>query len=509
VDTAGKAVPEALVNVSVVADSAQTSTPGPEPGADQQATDSAGRFTFRGLPVGTATLRAFASGYRATEKTNLEVAAGEPRQGVELVLEPGAALAGAVRAPDGTAASGARVTLARTNAGDRTTVATTLADAGGSFRLEGLEPGPLEVVAEHPRYRRTVQRTALTVGVNSIEIVLREGLSIAGSVVDERGAPVAGAELTAGETGAAAARTTRSGADGSFRLSGLESGPVELSARASGFVPARRNVELGDTPIAGLEVMLADGGAVHGRLLGIGAAEPGRLEIAAFTAEHGTVSGRVSGSDYRIEGLAPGDWTVVASIAPGARQARATAHVEPEGEAEVDLDFGDNLVLAGRVRMNGSPLAGAPIELLGLAGQGAATSITGGAGEFEFSGVAAGPYSLRLRERESGLAHEETLELSESRRLDVDLVTARISGQALAADGSGPLAGASVFLQPLTGSGERLGTRTDSVGAFSFPRVPAGQYLLAVRVQERVALERRLSVEGGADQDLLLALTPR
>lgn len=198
----------------------------------------------------------------------------------------------------------------------------------------------------------------------------------------------------------------------------------------------------------------------------------------------------------------------MASVAPGARQAHGLVRLAEDGEEELDLDFGGGLRLTGHLRMASQPLAGAEVMLLGLAGQGMAEASTGPDGNFEIPGLAAGAYRLRFEQPMSGLSYEQTLELTADRDLELDLASNRVSGQVLAADGSGPVAEARVTLEPLTGGpGATAFTVTDSTGFFLLPLVPQGEYRLKVQKQGFSPLDRSLSVVAGAPAELSLLLS--
>ena len=520
VDGTGRGVGEAVVLATAdagpagadAADPADTETEAGE----QQTTEPDGRFTIRGLPAGTVSLRATAPGFREARLVGLEIAPDAPLEGLELALEEAAVLAGTVRDADGAPLPGARVSLARGEAADGP-FAAAVADDAGAFRLEGLEPGPARAEAEHPGHRRAARSLDLAPGENRADLVLEQGLAVAGRVVDDAGAPVAGVEVAVeAAPGARGDRSTTSGADGSFRLAGLEPGTLALTAHGDGFEPARVELELGAEPIEGLEVLLARGGAVAGRLLGLAAAELERVEVAAFAPDRGTRAGMVEpGGLYRIEGLTTGDWTVAAGA--GARQARGRVRLDG-GEAALDLDFGSGLRLAGRVRVGGRPLAGAEVTLAGRTGQGVATTSTGAAGEFELTGLAAGAYRLRVAEPRGGFAHEQAVELDADRELALDLAADHVAGEVQAADGSGPVPGAVVRLEPLAGGaggtrsvpsvGATAAALTDSTGFFLLSEVPEGEYRLTVRKPGFADLEQRLVVAAGAGTDLRLLLPP-
>lgn len=506
VDAAGRGVGEAVVVVSAMPD---PRNPVSAQGLSEKiAVEPDGRFALLHVPPGTISLHASARGYRDAELNGIEVGPGESQDGLELVLEQSAVLLGQVRSSDGAPLPDAKVTV-RGQEADEGVLGVAVAAADGSFRIEGLEPGQVEAEADHPHFRRAVRSLSLSLGENHVELMLGRGLTLSGQVVDRDGAPLKGAKLEVEEVpGAPPSKSAVSLADGSFRLTGLEPGHLALTARLERFAPARLEVELGEQPIEGVVVRLERGAVIQGRLLGLNASELGRAEVIAFAPDRGIYTGKTEpGGRYRIEGLAAGEWTVVAAVAPGDRQARGSVRLDA-GEEELDLDFGGGLRLTGRLRVDAQPLAGVEVTLLGLAGQGPAETLTGPSGEFELSGLAAGAYRLRFEQRLSGLSHEQTLELTQDRDVTVELASNRVFGQVLSADTSAPLAEARVLLEPLRG-GQGAAAVTDSTGFFLLSLVPEGEYRLRVDKPGFAPADQGLSVAAGSPIEITLVLEAR
>ncbi|MEZ4358776.1 MAG: carboxypeptidase-like regulatory domain-containing protein [Kofleriaceae bacterium] len=132
--------------------------------------------------------------------------------------------------------------------------------ADGRFALRGLPPGRYAVVARASGFAEG-ERAGVAVpasgAARDVEITLSVGTYVVGSVRDHRGAPVAGARLTA--RGGSAGRKARAGGgrapsdearssgDGSFRLGPL-TGAVTLEATADGHASASRKLDLGAVP---------------------------------------------------------------------------------------------------------------------------------------------------------------------------------------------------------------------------------------------------------------------
>jgi|GEM_PF-3770409 len=106
--------------------------------------------------------------------------------------------------------------------------------------------------------------------VSRVEVALPEGAVLAGRVLDERGAPRAGAMLhvlsrswRAPEAGAL------SGADGAFRIEGLSAGEFDVIAVDAETWPVetrRRFVLRGDEQVLGQDFVLAEGRSLRGRV---------------------------------------------------------------------------------------------------------------------------------------------------------------------------------------------------------------------------------------------------
>jgi hypothetical protein len=140
--------------------------------------DPGGAFSVEGLEAGTYQLKVSTpQGEAATER--LEVAAGERRGGLRIVLQPGARVTGKVVAAGGGAIAGARVSA---RVAGRNLEAATGAD--GTFDLAGLSAGDelhvdirsLDAPTLVPEYRRiVVPASGGTVDLGVIAVLAVEG----------------------------------------------------------------------------------------------------------------------------------------------------------------------------------------------------------------------------------------------------------------------------------------------------------------------------------------------
>jgi hypothetical protein len=135
-------------------------------------------------------------------------------------------------------------------------------DASGYFTLEDAPAGPLAVTTGGSP--NVVRGPTLAPGTTlELELVVDHGEhELPGRVVDERGDPLAGAELDlswsheSGDAHSTAMRRLRSDADGSFRFEGLGPGPHRLVVRAAGHREASGTFDVG-APALVAEIRLA------------------------------------------------------------------------------------------------------------------------------------------------------------------------------------------------------------------------------------------------------------
>src|SRR5262249_14288266 len=150
-----------------------------------------------------------------------------------------------------------------------------------------------EILVDAPNCatRRCVQTIAAP-SVVGVDLPLVASASVEGVVLDDRGAPLAGARIVVGDGEACPASTT-SAADGRFRLDGF---PVDGSLTCS--APGRAPVTLGPR-IAGstaLEFRLAPGGRVHGVVRGpVGAVVEGAVVTATCDDRRATAVSDAAG----------------------------------------------------------------------------------------------------------------------------------------------------------------------------------------------------------------------
>jgi protocatechuate 3,4-dioxygenase beta subunit len=187
--------------------------------------DEEGRFTFERIGPGRASVMAWLAGWQSGGTNELDVPRGRDLAGVEVVLQPGAAVAGQVFDSDGRPVVGARVELVDSQRGPERMSFATETDGDGHYRLEGVPLGVRTVGANHDDRRRAVAELDVRPGDNALDLRFQGGVEVTGRVVDETGGGVAGAGVRLGSAGAFfGGPQTVSGAEGAFAFTGVRAG---------------------------------------------------------------------------------------------------------------------------------------------------------------------------------------------------------------------------------------------------------------------------------------------
>ena len=382
-------------------------------------TDVGGRYVMEGFAEdGVYEVAVRAPGYGGAIRP---LPTGSDELVLDIALQPGQRLVGRVQLPDGSPASGAYVAAVASSfvAGDQQTDwRSGQVRFDGSFELSDLRgdlhhallvrhAGHAVVAYDLPPRARGQQ--VFDVGT----IVLQAPAGISGSVVDERGEPLAGVELELRVDQTDRARFAEDGTDrldsyvneretrtddlGRYAFGQLPAGEVTLSVRPEGHpAPVRRTVSVPAGEIVeDVELVVAAGLSLTGRVVdpdgapvpdvfvSLLAMQPSEQPPSAqFTNARGRFEFHgLEDHAYRLE-LQP--WVKSRTDAPVAVVGRTVEDVRAGGpELELALERGERI--AGRVlAADGGPAASLAVVALGPDGEQVGREWTGAEGDFAF-----------------------------------------------------------------------------------------------------------------------------
>ncbi|MFC1708378.1 carboxypeptidase regulatory-like domain-containing protein [Planctomycetota bacterium] len=209
-------------------------------------TDTDGTFHIRGLGREAHHVVAFHPHWSYAEVELPTESTSRPAD-LRLVLGRPAAISGLVLDPTGAPIAGARVEVmpAREDGpafyrGDlydeyRGRRRNTVSRSDGSYRLEGLRAGPMDLIAGQDGWA-TVRHLRVEIGVageTKLDVVLRQGQSISGRIVNADGSPVTGASVSCYRLSPRRSgyQNVQSDETGRFVIDGLESGLYTVEVR--------------------------------------------------------------------------------------------------------------------------------------------------------------------------------------------------------------------------------------------------------------------------------------
>jgi subtilase family serine protease len=392
-------------------------------------------------------------------------------------------LSGAVAATDlGLSIAGLTV-LATNQTTGKTYTAPALTD--GSFVFPDVVPGTYDFdVAGAVAIAPISATVAANQALGGIAIPVTAGAEITGLLTEAQGGkPVTSATITATNEADGSTSTAQSDASGAYLLSGLKPGIFDLVVKSDRFAPAT---------LSGLDVS-KNNGVANFQLIG-GASITGSLQFQPGGPNDGvtTISAslesggeayttQVLTSTFQLGGLPAGTYDVFIETDGYVRQriqGVTVAAGQPTDIGVVRVALGASI--AGQiVGINGAKLAlaGQNVGLFDARGNLIAGGFTDSLGNFSFSALPAGSYSLQLAHF-AGLYPSSTVTVAagDSRTgVDIDVNPGGVvTGLVSDANTNSALAGVTVSLRDSSGS--IVNTVADGSGHYRFAGLAAGPF---------------------------------
>lgn len=232
----------------------------------------------------------------------------------------------------------------------------------GMAAFEGLVPGAYTVVATHPQYATSAERTVTVKagGRAELTLMLREGQPLTGRVRDGNDRPIEGAQIRVNDV-----LLARTDARGVYDA-GPHAGSVRVSVRALGYASQTRTVKVRDEPVD-LEWTLEDAdGVLEGQVLG-GNERP--VESARVTVHPKGGSSRTAWTDakgsFAFEGLARGRAEVMVEHVDYVA-ASSPVTVDDDASLTITLEEGWSTTVVVRWKGTLEPVIGARVRGGGL-----------------------------------------------------------------------------------------------------------------------------------------------
>lgn len=291
----------------------------------------------------------------------------------------------------------------------------------GMFKATPIPPGRVRALVRHPQYVEAMSEIVSLVSEKEarVDVVLSRGGALEGRVVDARGRPVAGVQVTVLAVRGSLERTTRSGTDGSFAFAALPESiavlvsrgddPAQVAARVDVTVPeaGKKTVEIAipeARPALPVRVATERGGPVDAAQVTAVSLDPGEaLRATAFTDARGAAElTNAKGVPLRVEVRAPG------------RAPKIVVTTADTAELVVELTTAESAT--GEVWANRrDPIEGAEIALQNDTGTRHARTNKDGA--YTLTDVSPGPARLRVRAKgRAPVVRDVTIESQGGRR---------------------------------------------------------------------------------------------
>ena len=279
----------------------------------------------------------------------------------------------------GPGAAGATVSLTGTS------TATTTSDASGNYSFSGLANGTYTVTPSSAGYVFTPGNQSVTIsGAHAMNVnfsSVAQTYTISGTISGPGGA---GAAVNL--SGASTATTTANGS-GNYSFTGLVNGSYTITPSLSGYVYTPTNLAV---TVSGANISAANFSSTQVFSLSGTISGPGGAGATVSLAGASTATTTADGSgNYSFTGLLNGSYTVTPNQAGFVYRPSSQAVTINGANATANFSSAQVFSLSGNI--SGPGAAGATVN---LAGASTATTTADGSGNYSFSGLLNGSYTV-------------------------------------------------------------------------------------------------------------------
>lgn len=493
---------------------------GAPPQQIEAVTGADGRFELGGLREGErAGLFVEKEGYAAQTVSGLVAPAETP---VRVVLSLASRLTGRVVDESGAPVEAAQVVLRREDGASRPLAKAGQTDDEGRFTLEGVASGRFALDASAQGYLPAqVEEVEVPLG-KDLEVVLRQGAALEGTVTTVEGDPAAGAVVRvlvppeaqeaqeAQEEDSvtfAVLPETRADAEGRYRLQGLRHSRYSVLAEHPGGQRASQDLEIREDETR-LDLRLGGGFEVAGRTVDAAGRAVAGARIG-LSSPDGSGRSAASGADgaFRFAGVSEGRHRLQAEKEGYGQPPVQEIQVAGAAVRDVELRLDRGVTVAGQILGLGfQDLARVQVSATRAGIPGEQSGRADSQGRYRIADLEPGEWTLLARLPDGRLARERITVPAGSGEISFDLEFQSglsLTGRVVA--GAAPVAGAVVYARASDGSGTGGGV-SGQQGDFRIEGLRPGLYDLTVMLP-RDGASRRQTLELSGDREIVIDLT--
>jgi protocatechuate 3,4-dioxygenase beta subunit len=473
---------------------------------------------------GSWNVRATADGYRPADVSNIDLDAGETKEGVEIALNRGGGLTGHVVDNRGNPVSGANVACCSAGGGGgfggggASSGPTATTDGDGRFQLDGLSAGHVTLTVSSSDYV-TASRDVDPAATPDVTLSVSTGAEITGAVVSgNSNSPISGSSVSLvpeGDSGTATGsmQNAQSDGNGGFHFDHLAAGRYRLTAQTKTASSTPQDLVVADgQPMDGVRVTVASGSEIDGVVTGLPSGQLGGVNVSATSTGFQSSVTTSDDGHFTIANAPSGVVRITASTTmPSVRTVAKTVEIGDDGSpASVEMGFDGASRLSGNVTQGGKPVTQFAISATPHPPDGSGrryTAMSDGTGHYEIDNMMDGGYDVVVSGSDS--PYRTTLTVSGDTNGDIAMPATTVSGTVTDSSSGAPLEGASV--QAETGSESTAQsvhrTVTDSTGAYTLSGLDSGTYQVSAR-KDGYQLKTLPATVGSDPANLDFALDP-